>query len=185
MSETDPAIVGVQRCGCITYAHARPDNLDREDQRAIAEIITSGGQVIRTTVGEARKMPHFLVSKCPHNPKGWEPAKPVDPYEPKARYRRTTRGGRPCSRVRVRTRWSRGWPAGEVMKLHGGWWATEGWFDDIASNPPLAGDGREQRGPSHVEGPFPSQRKATEWLMEIAVRKSREFSERLSRERAA
>jgi hypothetical protein len=185
MSETDPAILGVQSCGCITFAHSRPDVLDREDQKAIGEIVASGGQIIRTTVGEARKMPHFLVGECPHDPKGWEPYRPVDSYEPKASYRRTTRGGRPASRVSVKTRWSRGWPAGEVMKLHGSWWATEGWFADVASNPPTASDGRDPRGPEHVEGPFPSQRKATDWLIPIAVRKSRALSERLSKNRVA
>jgi hypothetical protein len=100
MSETDPAILGVQSCGCITFAHSRPDVLDREDQKAIGEIVASGGQIIRTTVGEARKMPHFLVGECPHDPKGWEPYRPVDSYEPKASYRRTTRGGRPVRRRR-------------------------------------------------------------------------------------
>lgn len=71
MAEDSPAIVGVQSCGCVTYAHSRPDDLNRKDERELARLIREGGQVIRTTVGEARAMPHFLPDKCPHTPKGW------------------------------------------------------------------------------------------------------------------
>lgn len=74
MSETDQVIIGVQSCGCITLAVARPGQfLSEATQRSICEIVEEGGQILRTTVGEARAMPHFLEPECPHDPCGWEP----------------------------------------------------------------------------------------------------------------
>ncbi len=70
------ALIGRWPCGCITYANARPDDLDREDARELALIIRKGGEVLRTTVDEAKVMPHFLVLECPHDPKGWERQQP-------------------------------------------------------------------------------------------------------------
>jgi hypothetical protein len=75
VSDSDRAIIGVQSCGCVTLAIARPARqLDRETQAEIAQIIQSGGKVVTTTVDDARALPNFLPSKCPHKPKGWKPA---------------------------------------------------------------------------------------------------------------
>lgn len=81
MSETDPCIVGIHACGCITFANSRPDDLHRDDEREIVRFIREGGQVVRTTVGEARARPHFLVSKCPHDPPGWTGPEPCIPCD--------------------------------------------------------------------------------------------------------
>jgi hypothetical protein len=67
-----PALIGIQRCGCVTYANALPDiPMDRFDREAQRRIIESGGQLLRTTVAKARANPNFLPSECPHDPKGW------------------------------------------------------------------------------------------------------------------
>lgn len=66
-----PAVIGMESCGCITYAHANPEEIHRNDARALMRIVRAGGQVIHTTVEEAKAMPHFLEAKCPHEPKGW------------------------------------------------------------------------------------------------------------------
>lgn len=69
MADTDPAIVGVQPCGCVTFALSCPRNpLRREDERALRRIERAGGRRVHTTVAEARAMPHFLVGPddCPH-----------------------------------------------------------------------------------------------------------------------
>ena len=72
MADSDPAILGVQRCGCVTLAIARPaEELDRESQDELMEVVREGGQIERTTVGGARRRKHFLPSACPHDPKGW------------------------------------------------------------------------------------------------------------------
>lgn len=77
MSDTDPCIIGVQSCGCVTFALARPsDPLRRADEKAIAAVVNEGGKAVRTTVGEANAMPNFLAFECPHEPKGWEPSVP-------------------------------------------------------------------------------------------------------------
>jgi hypothetical protein len=71
MADTDPAIIGIQSCGCITYANSRPDRLHRDDERELADIIRNGGSIDRTTVGEARQRPFFMAYPCPHDPPGW------------------------------------------------------------------------------------------------------------------
>lgn len=74
MSETDAAVVGIQKCGCVTYANAAPARMTKKDKAELAnEFITNGGQIVTTTVGEARAMENFLPGECPHDPKGWEP----------------------------------------------------------------------------------------------------------------
>ena len=65
------AIIGIQSCGCVTYANSRPDHLDASDRAAIVAILASGGSVVRTTVRGARQRKHFLPAECPHEPKGW------------------------------------------------------------------------------------------------------------------
>src|ERR1017187_3953847 len=72
-------IIGVHRCGCITYANAAPEHLDRTDERALAQIMRGGGSIERLSVEDARGRPYFLVSECPHNPKGWEREIPKEP----------------------------------------------------------------------------------------------------------
>lgn len=73
MSETDAAVVGIQKCGCVTYANADPAGMTKKEKGELAnEFITNGGQIKTTTVGEARAMPNFLPGECPHDPKGWE-----------------------------------------------------------------------------------------------------------------
>jgi len=71
MADSDMAVAGVQSCGCITYANSEPDRLNGEDRKALMQIVKSGGEVRRTTVGEIRDDPNFLPSTCPHEPKGW------------------------------------------------------------------------------------------------------------------
>jgi hypothetical protein len=68
-----PCIIGRESCGCITYANAAPDRIEKEDHKTFARIVSAGGEIIRTTTDEARAMPHFLEWECPHTPKGWEP----------------------------------------------------------------------------------------------------------------
>lgn len=53
-------------------SYARPElHWDRDDDRAVGDIIRAGGTVETTTVGEAKAHPHFLPAECPHDPKGW------------------------------------------------------------------------------------------------------------------
>lgn len=76
MSDQDKAIIGIESCGCITFAEVVTDRkrskaMERETDRALMYIVRTGGQVLRTTVAEARAMPYFLEGECPHDPKGW------------------------------------------------------------------------------------------------------------------
>lgn len=79
MANSDPAIFGVQSCGCITLAIVRPDEQElsakeqREQDRRFGQIIREGGEILRTTVA-AKLDPNFLPVECPHDPKGWEPS---------------------------------------------------------------------------------------------------------------
>ena len=154
MSETDPAIIGMQSCGCITYANSRPDDLHRDDERDLARIIREGGQIIRTTVGEARAMPHFLASECPHDPKGWEREPYVDPSEAitlKTTYRKST--------YMVRRGYGR---IGEVRKWEGAWQATPGWFNPRDGE---ANDGYDPREPAPVICQFGKRQEAIDALV--------------------
>lgn len=73
MADSDAALIGVWPCGCVTMALARPDeNLTKRDEREMARMIRDGASIERTTVGEAKAREHFLVSSCPHTPKGWK-----------------------------------------------------------------------------------------------------------------
>lgn len=72
VADTDPAIAGVESCGCITYVNSRPDQLNGDDRRTLTSIIESGGEVRRATVSEIKADPNFFPSECPHDPKGWE-----------------------------------------------------------------------------------------------------------------
>lgn len=72
MSESDAALIGVQSCGCVTYANASPHRMSKKERTEIAsEMIEAGGSLVMTTVGEARAMPDFLPGTCPHDPPGW------------------------------------------------------------------------------------------------------------------
>ena len=64
-------LVGIQKCGCITYVNTRPEHLDRTDEKAIARIVRNGGRIDRMGVDDIRSDPHFLPVECPHMPKGW------------------------------------------------------------------------------------------------------------------
>lgn len=68
MGETDPAVIGVEKCGCITYANSRPDQMDRHDLKAMNDLRKRGGHTEMTTVGKARANPNFLPAECPHSP---------------------------------------------------------------------------------------------------------------------
>lgn len=179
MSDTTPAIAGIQKCGCVTYINSDPDNLDRIDQKAIGRIVVEGGQILRATVGEIKALPDFLPRECPHDPSGWnrEESKPPN----RIVYRRTFRGP---TRVDVRVpRWPNGFGAGEVRKRDGKWWATEGWFNvgDGASG------GDEQHAPREILGPFSSRRAAAEALIPSAERRAVALSAEIdaSRQKAA
>lgn len=76
MAANDAAIIGIEACGCITYANSRPDELDAEDKRAIARIVEEGGSIARTTIAGAQRRKNFLPSQCPHEPKGWRRCSP-------------------------------------------------------------------------------------------------------------
>lgn len=159
MSDSTPAIAGVQKCGCVTYVNSDPDQLDAHDRKAIGRIVSEGGQIIRSTVGEIKAMPAFLPAECPHNPPGWTREQPKAPN--RIRYRKTHRGTVRRVSILVPGWEQRGYPAGEVRKRDGKWWATEGWFNMGAG----ANRGDEQRTPCDELGPFTSQRKAAEALI--------------------
>jgi hypothetical protein len=72
MPDDTAAIAGVESCGCITYVNCRPDDLSRDDRKVIVEIVESGGNIRRATVGEIKADPDFFPRECPHEPKGWE-----------------------------------------------------------------------------------------------------------------
>jgi hypothetical protein len=156
MADSDPAIIGVQSCGCITYANAAPDRLDKTDQKAIARIIREGGSVERTTVGEAKQRPHFLESECPHDPKGWEP----DPYEdPDEKI--TLRKGYSGTSTVYKGGYRR---LGQVKREavgSGQWYATHGWFHHRELT---ADDGSATQSPANVSGPFRLRQEAVDYL---------------------
>lgn len=153
MTESKPAVIGMQSCGCITYANAAPEHMDNSDAKALARVIREGGQVIRTTVDEARAMPHFLLGECPHTPRGWTPTPAID-RGPKLRTE--IHRGRDLRIVYLAHR-----RLGEVRKWDGVWEATRGWFSYRA---PGAGDGKSDDGAAEVLRPFPSMRAAMEAL---------------------
>ena len=129
-------IIGVQRCGCITYANTRPDDLDREDQKTITGIVQKGGSIEHTTVEAARDRANFLPSECPHDPKGWEYTPPPEP--PRLRFKRAHSFGRDAWHVdaRVPPRWDHApvFHAGQVRKDERKWWATEHYFDGTSGH---------------------------------------------------
>lgn len=73
MSES---IIGIQKCGCITFALVDGEHVRREDERAMAKIVRNGGRVERMDDEVIRSNPDFMPWECPHNPKGWEPSVP-------------------------------------------------------------------------------------------------------------
>lgn len=145
-------IVGVQSCGCVTYANSRPDDLDRTDEKVFAALIREGGQIVRTTVEEAHQMPHFMPSECPHDPKGWEREQPA---KPKLRTK--------IVRSRqLRVVYLEGRRLGEVRQWDGTWEATRGWFNYRAAGANNGvGDGSQ---PVKVFRPFATLREAMEAL---------------------
>jgi hypothetical protein len=66
------ALIGVEKCGCVTYANSRPDAIDQWDVKILNALRKRGGTVVTTTVAKARRRKHFLPAECPHDPKGWE-----------------------------------------------------------------------------------------------------------------
>jgi hypothetical protein len=153
-------IIGVQSCGCITYANSRPDCLDRDDEKTIARIISSGGYIERLTVEAARCREHFLPNQCPHLPRGWEREEPKEPAP--IRMKRTYRRG--VWQVLLRhPRWPTGTRIGEVGKQYAGWFATVGWLHEDGS----AHDGDSPNGPAEIFGPFRTRREASEALIPL------------------
>jgi hypothetical protein len=151
MTETDPCILGTQSCGCITFAHARPDDLHSDDEKSIARIVREGGTIERTTVGEARARPHFMAFECPHDPKGWEPEPYIDPETIVAVKRVKYRDAYTVHRGRARL--------GEVRNYYG-WQATTGWFSRDGAD-----DGKDPRGPVPVLGSFDRRKDAVDALI--------------------
>jgi hypothetical protein len=168
---SDPAIIGVQSCGCITFALAR-EAPSKDDEKALMRIVREGGSVVHTTVDAARAMPHFLPVECPHDPKGWEFKKP-EPFKPhlgRAKYI----SSRDIWVVNIATYgWEHGrFRAGEVREWDGQWWATEGWFryrEAGAEN----GDGKGT--PISEFGPFKTKKAAMEHLLPLGVKRAEEF----------
>lgn len=160
--------VAVQPCGCMTaWMSAR---YAKDASREVANWIKDGLTVESVNVDDVRNLPEFLPSECVHDPKGWE-RRPPEPYKPKVRWTKVSRGLGDARRVEVVTPWSRGWPVGDARKLNGKWWITEGWFnwDDEGAN-----KGDDAKTPAEVEGPFDTQKVAGERLAEIAMQRSRE-----------
>lgn len=151
-----PCIVGRESCGCITYANAAPDRLNRQDEKALNRIVKAGGDIIHTTTEKARAMPHFLVSECPHDPKGWEPEPYVDPRE---RVRLSRHQYRDLYIVRRGPqRYSQ--RLGEVGRRDGGWYATPHWLDE---RKPAARRGQDE--PGDLKGPFRTRAEAVEVIV--------------------
>lgn len=181
------AIIGRWSCGCITYANTRPTELDRESRKEIADIVARGGEIVRTTVEEARQMPHFLPMECPHEPKGWAYEPPPEPK--RLRYKKAGRDIRnvdvviTTEHIGGTSSWPRGLRGGQVVRRKGKWWATEGWFD-YYSDEPVATDGREPRGPSEVLGPFDKQAQAGEALIPLAEARAKTYAADLAERRA-
>jgi hypothetical protein len=71
VSDSDIALIGRESCGCITYANAKPNELDAFDRKAIQRILDTGGELVRMPVVTARQDPNFLPAECPHTPIGW------------------------------------------------------------------------------------------------------------------
>lgn len=159
MSDTSPAYIGVHACGCVTAATVVRPGDEKDTAKFVAGLIADGMSVELTTVAEAKARPHFLVSECPHDPKGWTRTPPKE--RNRILYRRTHRD---TSRVSVRVpRWPSGFGAGEVRKWKGKWWATPGWF-----NCHEAGAHYERDEPCIEYGPFAKQREAAEALIPYA-----------------
>lgn len=157
MSDTSPAYIGVQTCGCVTAVLCPTPGDEKDTAAFVADIIKRGMRVENTTVAEAKARPHFLVSECPHDPKGWEREPEPDPNAYKIRKRRTYR--QDTKRVELVHRYHRAWPCGEVAKRDGKWWATPGWMDEHTAT---GTDGSNPRGPAEVFGPFKNQQQAAE-----------------------
>jgi hypothetical protein len=69
-----PAMIGVEKCGCVTWGVAVLDAsepLSGSAKEWALETLQRGGSVERTTVAEAKAREHFLPDECPHEPKGW------------------------------------------------------------------------------------------------------------------
>jgi hypothetical protein len=175
-------ILGVQSCGCVTYANTRPDSLDRDDQKDIARIISKGGSIIRTTVEEARGRENFLPSECPHDPKGWEYTPPPEP--PRLRFKRAHSFGRDAWHVdaRVPPEWDHApvFRAGQVRKDDRKWWATEEYFDGYTGHT-AHGPGDV---PSDVLGPFDSKKDAGAALLPLARQRALDLTAEWDRKRA-
>ncbi len=167
------AIAGVQKCGCITYVNARPEDLDRDDKKALMKVVKSGGSIRRATVDELRADPNFLNLECPHDPKGWE----REVWKPTARGERASY--RDSTRKRIYVKRSRmddcGYLSGETAKWDGKWWATPGYFSAVVH--PFEGEKRlvAQDLSTHPAtdvdplGPFDKEREAKQVLIDIAV----------------
>ena len=87
MADDSPAVIGIEKCGCVTYANSRPDLMDRHDVKALNDLRKRGGRSQMVTVAEARAMPNFMPSECPHptppERKGHHPA-PSPPQDREA-----------------------------------------------------------------------------------------------------
>lgn len=182
MADNTPAIAGVQKCGCITYVNARPDNLDRDDKKTLMEIVEEGGSIRRATVDELRGDPDFFPSECPHDPPGWK-YEPAKPWEPTARCRRGYKFGVEHVDIKVRKGDRDGLRSGEVTKRDGSWWSTPHSFDP---GPDLRASRHEggEAVPVHPLGPFKTKREAKAALIPIALKQREEWEAEWARERA-
>jgi hypothetical protein len=51
---SEKAVIGIEQCGCVTMAHARPEKMTKDFERDLVGLIRRGGKVEHTTVAGAR-----------------------------------------------------------------------------------------------------------------------------------
>lgn len=164
---TPNAYIGVQSCGCITAWMSDRYSEPKDIAQFLSDQANRGLDIERVNTDEAKARPNFMPAECPHDPKGWEPWKP-EPFKPTIRYKKCR--GREIRRCYVRTPWHRGASWGEIKPFDGKWWYTPGWF---AQDGVVATDGKTERGPERVDGPFDTQKAAGEHACAEAMKMSR------------
>ena len=158
-------------CGCVSAWMSAVHSTDKEIRQFYAEMASSDREVRRMALTDELRA---KLDRCSHQPEP-EPKVP-DPI----RYKRV----RDVSRVYVTVEgWNpRRFPAGEVRKWEGAWWATEGWFNYRTAG---ANDGCDPQGTAKELGPFAKQREAAEALLVLARKRAKKLQAQYARERKA